>query len=331
MLDKERLARKQDRIQFDQAQRNQLSVNRSMQQHETRVSELETLRSQERRKLVHLEQQYKDQLLDRNNLLLALWNRLSTLCGVDWAQKNSLISGELPSLDVISRNLPGFNKNMILALKTVESIVGNFRARVRSIEKDLMKDYQTLEHTLDVRMKRFDTLERQVNSVYTNLPGSRRSGVAASAAAVAHHESAELARLKSENKLLKAEVQFQRQTQIPTPARDAARASIGATLLRHHSTGAVEALQAATAQQSQQNAASQPLSPAQIQPSDQRWIHRLKELERRLKAEREARLLDRSGARQRLEQGRAENEELRMLLERERERNALGGDGEDAE
>ena len=44
------------------------------------------------------------------------------------------------------------------------------------------------------------------------------------------------------------------------------------------------------------------------------------ELEKRLKAEREARLLDRSGARKRLEESSAEKEELRMLLEREKER-----------
>jgi hypothetical protein len=57
-----------------------------------------------------------------------------------------------------------------------------------------------------------------------------------------------------------------------------------------------------------------------LQPSEQKWIHRLKELERRLKAEREARLLDRSGARKRLEQKVEENADLRALLERERER-----------
>ncbi|KAF4556145.1 Anucleate primary sterigmata protein B-like protein [Elsinoe fawcettii] len=56
-------------------------------------------------------------------------------------------------------------------------------------------------------------------------------------------------------------------------------------------------------------------------PNDQRWIHRLRELEKRLKAEREARLLDRKGARQRLEERSAENEGLRQELERERERN----------
>jgi len=55
---------------------------------------------------------------------------------------------------------------------------------------------------------------------------------------------------------------------------------------------------------------------------DRRWIERLRELERRLKAEREARLLDRSGARKRLKERDAENEELRAALERARTRHA---------
>jgi len=105
------------------------------------------------------------------------------------------------------------------------------------------------------------------------------------------------------------------------------RASMAATLLRHHSTSAVQVLQA------QQGGPVQPVIQSQpLQPSEQRWIHRLKELERRLKAEREARLLDRSGARKRIEEGRAENEELRMMLEREKERRVsleFGGEDED--
>ncbi|KAI7551504.1 hypothetical protein KC317_g13986, partial [Hortaea werneckii] len=69
-------------------------------------------------------------------------------------------------------------------------------------------------------------------------------------------------------------------------------------------------------------------TPTPAQPSEQRWVHRLKELERRLKAEREARLLDRKGARQRLEEGRLENEELKQMLEREKGRRESFGDEE---
>jgi hypothetical protein len=56
------------------------------------------------------------------------------------------------------------------------------------------------------------------------------------------------------------------------------------------------------------------------EPGQEKWIQRLRELERRLKAEREARLLDRDGARKRLEERNAENEELRARLEKERMR-----------
>jgi hypothetical protein len=323
LLERERQARRQDQANFENAKRGHQTVTRTVQQHETRVLELETARNQDRHKLMNLERQFKDQLLERNNLLLALWNRLSTLCGAEWARTNSLVNGELPSLEVISRNLPGFNKNIILAVKTVENIVGNFRQRIRMIEKDLWKDYQTLEHTLDVRVKRLDQLEKTVLAQRQSIgrPSTIRGGVVETGSV-----HTEVSKLKNENKMLKAELQFHRQTQTQSSesqaqrspsssSRSANRASVAATLLRHQSTSAVEALEKQDGQQY-----SPALQSTPLQPSEQRWIHRLKELERRLKAEREARLLDRSGARKRLEESSAEKEELRMLLEREKER-----------
>lgn len=331
LLDKERQARKQDRHQHEQSLRSHQSTARTITQHETRVAELETARSHDRRKLAQLEQQYRDQLLERHNLLLALWNRLSTLCGAEWAQANSLVAGELPSLELIAKNLPGFSKNVILAVKTVESLIGGFRQRIRGIEKELWREYQNLEHALDVRSKRMDALEKAVAS------GAAAKRPSASRSLSRTSETSEVVKLKGENKLLKAELQFQRQTAAPRPgmeraetlrpesaARSPARASIGPQLLRTHSTSAVEVLQQQQQQQQHQQhqggEQQQQLYSAPLQPSEKRWLHRLRELERRLKAEREARLLDRSGARKRLEEGRLENEELRALLERERER-----------
>ena len=92
-------------------------------------------------------------------------------------------------------------------------------------------------------------------------------------------------------------------------------ASVAATLLRHHSTSAVEALEKQDGQQYSPTLQSTP-----SRPSEQRWTHRLKRIERRLKADREARPLDGSGARKRLEESNAEEEELRMLPEKEKER-----------
>ncbi|KAJ4348220.1 uncharacterized protein N0V89_009592 [Didymosphaeria variabile] len=317
MLEKERQARRQDQTSFENAKRGHQSVTRSIQQHETRVLELETLRSQDRQKLHNLEKKYRDELLERNNLLYALWNRLSTLCGGEWARNHSLVNGELPSMEVISKNIQGFNKNIILAVKYVEGIIGGFRQRIRSLEKDLIRDYQTLEHTLDVRIKRLDQVEKLVRAQRDSIgrPSTVRGGIV-------ELNTQELNKLRQENKTLRTEVQTLRAIQVTTQVSpggsragspSSKRASVAATLLRHHSTSAVEGIQTQSPDHPYPQAGP-------LQHNEQKWIHRLKELERRLKAEREARLLDRSGARKRLEQKVEENAELRGMLERERER-----------
>ncbi|TID13930.1 hypothetical protein E2P81_ATG06996 [Venturia nashicola] len=418
LLEKERAARRADRNHFDQMQRSQQSLSHTLQQNDNRANQLEVARNNDRKKYMAIEKQYLDQLTERNNLLLALWNRLSTLCGADFMQKNSLVDDQLPSAEVISRNLVGFSRNMNLAVRTVEVLVGGFRSRIRDVEKNLWKDFQTLEHAIDVRTKRIDHLEKMVaqqtkerleSALPSAIPllaslqptsgddrGKRSPGVSRSSSRSGGHtsRSEEITKLKSENRLLKAELQFARHSS-PTrprsqrgsidsgssvtgvisgaaprsppgmtgiPPRDSShRASMTATLMRHHSTSAVEGYNPLTdtyrdqqkvqreqalpnlAESPPRRASSlipsppqgpigtngQPITAMQmpiqpLQPSEQRWIHRLKELERRLKAEREARLLDRSGARKRLEEGKAENEELRMQLERERERGRAG-------
>ena len=369
LLDKERSARKHDLEQFERSSRGQATHMRTIAHHESRVLELETAFSQDKRKMAALEQQYREQLSDRNTLLLALWNRLSTVCGTEWATNHSLISGEVPSTEVIGRSLPAFNKNIIAAVKKIEHLMGDFKLRIRSVEKDLWKDYQTLEHNLDLRIRRMDGLERAVHEAQARLaeqeaqhqqrPQANRS---VSTRSINVKGTEEIGKLKSEVKILKAELKFHRQHpsamaqqmlhqerqqglhpmharrlssggsgsslggKPPSPAR-----TIMNQLLRHHSSSAVEQMPSAPLdlmEQGNNNSplASIPQSRSQsiqlatppIQPSEQRWIHRLKEMERRLKAEREARLLDRRGARQRLEEGRAENEELRILLDRER-------------
>jgi hypothetical protein len=326
LLERERQARRQEQNSYETAKRGHQTVTRTVQQHETRVLELETLRSQDRQRLHGLEKQYKEQLLERNNLLYALWNRLSTLCGAEWCRNNALVNGELTSMELISKNIQGFNKNMILAVKTVEGIIGGFKIRIRAMEKDLVRDYQTLEHTLDVRVKRLDQLEKLVQAQRQSLSIGRPSTVRGGLVDV---NSTEVTKLRTENKNLRTEVQTLRaitstaqsgneiivsrspsRTGSPTSSK---RASMAQTLLRAHSASVVEHLQ------NQPPGHPYPAS-VPLQPSEQKWIHRLKELERRLKAEREARLLDRSGARKRLEQKVEENADLRAMLEKERER-----------
>lgn len=372
LLDKERMARKHDLELFEKESRGKATTMRTIAQHESRVLELETAYSQDKRKMSALEQQYRDQLSDRNALLLALWNRLSTLCGTEWSHGNSLVNGEVPSIEVISRGLPSFNKNILAAVKRVEALMGDFKQRIKAVERDLNKDYQTLEHNLDLRVRRLDQLERAIKDTQARMHEEAAAAAAAAAQRPQTNRSVssrstkgseEIAKLKSEAKILKAELKFHRQhpsamaqqlmhqqsqggnnhirtfssgsasgTKPPSPAR-----TIMSTLLRHHSTSAIDqqsqlaqaaqAASAATGLQGQSTSIAldqTPLQRVETGASEQRWLHRLKEMERRLKAEREARLLDRRGARQRLEERSAENEELRMMLEREKRRDGTG-------
>lgn len=311
-LEKERQARKADKHHFEQVEKSSRQTARTAAQHEARVHELEHARQSDRKKLAAVETQYKDQLMERNNLLLALWNRLSTMCGTDWALKHSQVGGKLPSIEVVSSMLPGFSKNLLLAVRTIEGLVGSFKIRIRNIEKDLWREYQKLEQNVDVRLKKLDRLEGVVYGDGTASTGS----------------STELVKLRSENNVLKAELNvLQKEASPVRPSLNGRRYPSGgmptgemhpatlASMTRHYSTSAVETLGRYEAG----SASSQPSVAGD--PSEQRWIYRLRELEKRLKAEREARLLDRNGARKRLEEGRAQYDELRQELERQRVRN----------
>lgn len=331
LLERERQARRADKHSFDQALKSQHQASRTITQNNSRITDLENARGQDRKRFASLEQQLKDQLNERNTLYLSLWKRLSGMCGPDWAHSNSLINGNLPSVEVIGNILfwPGFSRNLLLALKTVEGMLSGFKNRIRAVERDLTKEYQSLEHNLGLRIKKLDRVEEAVR----NIRAQQRASTT----------SPEVSKLRTENRLLKAELNLMQQPH----ARNRHSGSAGAAVIAaniattdheldrsspvNRSSSAAQSnnkgivtrnvpgtLQSSTAlaatTQSQRSTA---LSDAE---QDRRWVERLRELERRLKAEREARMVDRNGARKRLEERVAENMELRAELERERMR-----------
>ncbi|MCJ1277914.1 Anucleate primary sterigmata protein B [Puttea exsequens] len=363
LLERERQGRRADKAQHEQWQKTHQHTSRTVSQKDTRITELENTQQSHRKKLATLESQYKDQLSERNTLLLTLWSRISSICGQDWQHQNSLINAHLPTLEVLANSsmLPAFSRNILNAVKHLEGTIISFQSRIRTIERELRTDYESLDHTLDARIKKLDRLESTVQS-------HRISGTFTAAP--------EIARLRGENRLLKSEIATLQKQEIA--ARSASRGQNSPashhhravdsidrsapppSLARHHSSSAVEHLEramdplspsrrtssiravsaslAAAAASNDLNTPNNELIPPSTASTtttsttenmsmQQRWHHRLKELERRLKAEREARLLDRSGARRRLEEGAEENRRLKGELERERERNGgvIGG------
>ena len=308
MLEKERQAHRNTKHQYETFQKTQQHTTRTLSQQESRIAEMEASKQQDRRKIASLENSFRDQLNERNNLLLALWNRLSVLCGTDWAHNNSLINGRaLPSLEAVTNMLPGFSKNLLAAVKTLETLIGDFKSRTRNVEKDLWKEYHALESNLELRTKRLDRLETMARSALPGITGDGRL---------------EIAKLKDQNKTLKTELSTLRAANevrngiyghdgspspsIPTgPRHKVSDRSRTSTMTRTHSTSAVETLERGLSTRSGSRAGNTETGTArasgtQGEDYDPRWLARLKDYEYKLKAEREARLLDNRSATQRL-------------------------------
>ncbi|KAF9887144.1 Anucleate primary sterigmata protein B [Aspergillus nanangensis] len=353
LLERERHARRADKQSFEQALKSHHQASRTITQSNSRISELESARSLDRKRFTGLEQQFRDQLNERNTMLLNLWKRLSTMCGPDWAHSNSLINGNLPSQEVIGNMLfwPGFSRNLLLALKTVESVFSSFKSSIKSVERDLMKKYQSLDHGLSARFKRLERLEESMLNLRAQQYSRSQSGL-----------SPEMAKLRGENRLLKAELNL---LQPHSRSRGSAVMGTGSPRSSTRNLNAGTAENAETSSLVRQSSmverpanshAPRGLARSSTsgipQPShissattladgagaivpgsrsrhgtepggNEKWIQRLHELEKRLKAEREARLLDRSGARKRLEERDAENQRLRAQIERQRVRKGM--------
>ncbi|KAJ1326127.1 golgin subfamily B member 1 [Microdochium nivale] len=360
MLEKERQAHRNTKNHYETFQRTHSHVSRTVTSQDSRISELEGSRNAEKKRFAQLEAQFKDQLAERNNLLLVLWTRLSSICGSDWAHNNSLISGRaLPSTESIGTMLPGFSKNILGAIKMIETIVNNFHTRVKSIERELWKEYQSLESTLDAKSKKLERLEFAV-----------RSGVA-SGGFDAQNKLTQLETayraLKIENATLQRAhdartrggsyygkpasndgSEDHRETGSPSPAipTGPTRRSESVTprsripqldpngssgrrsssrpgsMTRSVTMGANEMERLGTATSGLPNGGSGGNGGGSGGTgggdNDVRWMFRLRELEGKLKQEREARNMDRAAARQRIQDSERQNGELSAELNRAR-------------
>ncbi|KAL7619366.1 hypothetical protein AAE478_009903 [Parahypoxylon ruwenzoriense] len=352
MLDKERQGHRNTKNQFETFQRTHQHVSRTVTSQDSRILELETTRAADKKKIAQLESSFKEQLNERNNLLLVLWTRLSSLCGSDWAHGNSLINGRaLPSLESVSTMLPGFTKNLLAAVKTIEGLVGSFQSRIKSVERELWKEYQSLENSLEAKTKKLERLETIV-----------RTGIASgnfdAQTKITQLETAYRA-LKIENATLqrandartrgagwtgpkKASSNGSHEDLIdggsPSPSvptgphrRDSKLPRSKTTHLETNTTGSRSRSGSMSRSASTMGAAElERLGTSNGENSsgkngdDNRWMFRLRELEYKLKQEREARHMDRAAARQRIQDSERQNNELAAELVRAKRR----GNGE---
>lgn len=346
LLDKERTARRSDRATFDAMQRSQQSLTRTIQQNDTRVSDVETARHADKRKFLQLEGQLKEQLTERNVLLFSLWTRVATLCGRDFVRKHPLGGDATTTSDFVAKNLSAFSKHVSFTLKTLEKFMQSTMSQIRDLERTFNKDFAGLERALDLRTKRIDHLEKTMDTVRIPAPVEPSADTKTSNRSSKDTET--LRRLREENKMLKTEVLVLRTTTTNTspskvPERNSSTRESRSMrsrrdregtphesapqLSRHFSTSAVDTRSPRLSPSPSHRDQGAP-SPVAEDPtvtvpapshipifpdhphghhphtgvthsrnssesttdqqggSQQRWVHRLKELERRLKAER---------------------------------------------
>ena len=330
LIEKERTAHRNTKSQFETFQKNHQHLTRTASTQDVRIAELESTRGQDRKRISILEQTARDQLTERNQLLLILWQKLSSICGREWTNNNALIDRQvLPSLEVIASRLPGFSRNLLAAIKAIEGIVSGFQGKIKAVERDLTRDYQNLENNLDVRTKKLDRLETMVRNSIATGPMSYQS------------ESNRLLKLeeycrqlKVENATLKTARDVRSRSSYstannpealipgdpgsPSPSiprgpgeRDRVRTSYGSKSA-HHS--AVSRANTASGAPSGSGSGLMDVALSDDTSShnnDNRWLLRLRDMESKLKMEREGRNQDRQAARQRLSGLESENRGLR--------------------
>ncbi|KAL7799217.1 hypothetical protein V8C37DRAFT_407560 [Trichoderma ceciliae] len=327
LLEKERVAHRNTKSQFESFQKTHQHLTRTASTQDVRISELEATRGQDRRKLAMLEQTTREQLLERNELLLLLWHRLSTLCGREWANNNTLVDRQVvPTLEVIASRLPGFSKNLLAAVKTIEGMFAALQAKIKAVEKDLYREYQALENNLDVRIKKLDRLETMVrNSVATGSLNSQEVANRMMRLEEAYRQ------LKVENATLRTANDVRARAAHQTPGGSEASAGSPSPMVargpgdRSHTGSKARASSAVRAP----SASGIPVSSSRTGlglldathsdgsiNNDNRWLLRLRDMEYKLKMEREGRNQDRQAARQRLGGLENENRDLREKVRR---------------
>ena len=337
LLEREKTNHRNTKSQFETFQKTHQHLSSRASTQDNRITELESTRGADKRRIAMLEQNMREQLLERNQLLLTLWQKLSTICGKEWVHGNSLIDRQvLPSVEVVATRLPGFSKNLMSAIKAIEVMIGSFQVKIKSVERDLFREYQTLESTLDARTKKLDRLETMVrNSVASGTLGSHDVHARMLRLEEAYRQ------LKVENATLRAahdvrqragltysvaggsqDVFTQHEPGSPSPAvprgpgeRDRDRSSHHS---RSHRTSSMTRANTTSgaSQTSSGNGGGMDVALADDTNNDNRWLLRLRDMEHKLKMEREGRNQDRHAARQRLGGLETENRDLRERARR---------------
>ncbi|GLB41147.1 putative centrosomin N-terminal motif 1 [Lyophyllum shimeji] len=245
--------------------------------YKTKVAELEQRLSKDQRALLSAENQYRDQLTERNTLLLTIYQYMDKILGVDKTPKKSGHAETKPFT-----NFGVFHDNLITRLKALSQIQLQFDQRCKEVEGRFTEKLNDMRKQLDHRWKQIEKFEASVKQ-YAEAKVMWRRKLAT--------KEGELEAIKTTN----AEMAMQLSA-IKRPGqsdamevRSLATRAANAERRLNNAQNQLLATEEKVAQMNQKSAAA-----------DAKWEARVKEYEARLKAAEERVKRERQGSKERV-------------------------------
>lgn len=124
-----------------------------------RVIDLEGRLSKDQKQLLNAEAQYRDQLTERNTLLLTIYQYMDKILGVDRTPKKGNQAETKPFT-----NFSVFHDNLITRLKALSQIQLDFDKRAKEAEARFTEKMTEMRKQLDMRWKQIDKFESSVKA-----------------------------------------------------------------------------------------------------------------------------------------------------------------------
>ncbi|KAF8066862.1 hypothetical protein FPV67DRAFT_1417467 [Lyophyllum atratum] len=242
-----------------------------------KVADLEQRLSKDQRSLLSAESQYRDQLTERNTLLLTIYQYMDKILGVDKTPKKSGQAETKPFT-----NFSVFHDNLITRLKALSQIQLQFDKRCKEVEGSYSEKLNDMRKQLDHRWKQIDKFEASVKA-YAETKVTWRRKLAT--------KEGELEAIKATN----AEMAIQLSS-IKRPGQS------DAMEVRSLATRAVNAERRLNNAQNQLLATEEKAAASNQKSAlaDAKWEARVKEYEARLKAAEERVKRERQGGKERV-------------------------------
>lgn len=256
--------------------------------------EVEERLAKEQKEGIGKEGVWRDQLTERNTLLLTVWQYLDKVVGIERTPKKGSAAETKPFT-----NFSVFHDNLVTRLKALSTISDQFEKRVKEVEVKYGDKFAEMRRQLDARWKQLDKFEGSVRT-YGETKSQWRKKFAV--------KEGELEAIRATNTELTAQL---------TTVRKSSSSASDAMEIRSLTARTANAERRLINAQNQLAAAEEKMSAQSSRTllADSKWDARVKEYEARLKAAEEKVKRERQGGKERVGELEVQLRNLQRQLE----------------